>query len=48
MAGDNQRTIQELMGHKDPQMTVIYTQLSEQHKRQAIEGLDEILGQSMC
>jgi integrase len=48
MAGYNQRTIQELMGHKDPRMTVIYTQLSEQHKRQAIEGLDEILGQSMC
>jgi integrase len=44
MAGYNQRTIQELIGHKDPRMTVIYTQLSEQHKRQAVEGFDEILG----
>ena len=48
MAGYNQRPIQELMGHKDPRMTVIYTQRSEQHKRQAMEGLDEILGQGIC
>ncbi|HEX9870458.1 MAG TPA: site-specific integrase, partial [Candidatus Tectomicrobia bacterium] len=45
MAKYNARTIQELLGHKDPRMSIIYTELADPHKREAIDGLDAILGQ---
>jgi integrase len=43
MAGKDLRTIQELMRHKDPRMTIRYTHLSPGHMAQAVNDLDEIL-----
>jgi site-specific recombinase XerD len=36
MAGTNQKAMMELMGHKDPKMTLRYTHLSVENKRQAV------------
>jgi len=41
MAGVDLRTVQELMGHKDIQMTMRYAHLSGDHKRQAIAVLEQ-------
>jgi integrase len=43
MAGKDLRTIQGLMGHKNPSMTIRYTHFSPGHMAQAVNGLDEIL-----
>lgn len=40
MAGVDLRTVQELLGHKDIKMTLRYTHLSSDHKRQAIAALE--------
>ena len=39
MANTNQKAMMELMGHKDPKMTMRYTHLSMDYKRQAVENL---------
>jgi len=44
MAGQNQRTVQELLGHKTPAMTARYSHLSPEHLRNAVELLDGSLG----
>jgi len=44
MAGQNQRTVQELLGHKTPAMTARYSHLSPGHLRKAVEQLDRSLG----
>lgn len=43
MSGVDLRTVQELMGHKTIEMTLRYSHLSPDHKRQAIEVLDKKL-----
>jgi hypothetical protein len=40
MAGVDLRTVQELMGHKTIAMTLRYSHLSPDHKRKAIETLE--------
>lgn len=40
MASIDLRTVQELMGHKDIQMTLRYAHFSPDHKRAAIETLE--------
>ena len=40
MSGQNQRTVQELLGHKDPKMTMRYSHLSPEHLRSAVESLE--------
>lgn len=40
MAGENLRTIQELLGHKDIKMTMRYSHLSMAHKKNAVKKLD--------
>lgn len=40
MAGQNQRTLMELLGHKDPKMTTRYQHLSPEHLKAAVECLD--------
>lgn len=40
MAGVDLRTTQELMGHKDIDMTLRYAHLSPSHKRAAVEALE--------
>jgi len=40
MAGVDLRTVQELMGHKDIQMTLRYAHLSPDHKRAAMEAME--------
>jgi hypothetical protein len=42
MAGVNQNTMMELIGHKDPKMTLRYTHLSDEYKRQAVGRLPAI------
>jgi len=44
MAGQNQRTVQELLGHKTPAMTARYSHLSPGHLRKAVEQLDRSFG----
>jgi site-specific recombinase XerD len=44
MAGHNQRTVQELLGHKTPAMTARYSHLSPEHLRKAVEQLDRSFG----
>jgi site-specific recombinase XerD len=39
MAGNDLRTVQELMGHKTMSMTVRYAHLSAPHKRDAVQSL---------
>jgi integrase len=40
MAGVPQRTVMEILGHKDPRMTLRYQHLSPGHLRQAIQVLE--------
>ncbi len=40
MAGFNQRTIQDLLGHRDPRMSSRYTHLSHNYLSQAVKALD--------
>ncbi|HYA13864.1 MAG TPA: site-specific integrase, partial [Syntrophales bacterium] len=40
MSGENQKTIQELMRHKSPASTEIYTKLSPDHLKQASEKVN--------
>ncbi len=42
MKGQGFRTIQELLGHKDPRMTMRYTHLNEEVKRVAVEALNDL------
>jgi integrase len=42
MAGVDLRTIQELMGHKDIKMTMRYSHPTPEHKRKAVETLDQV------
>ena len=39
MANTNQKAMMELLGHKAPKMTMRYTHLSMDYKRQAVENL---------
>lgn len=41
MAGVPQRTIMEILGHRDPRMTMRYQHLSPGHLRDAIRRLDQ-------
>ena len=41
MANTNQKAMMELMGHKRPEMTMRYTHLSLDYKRQAVGNLPE-------
>ena len=41
MAGVDLRTVQELMGHKTIDMTMRYSHLSPDHKRAAMETLEQ-------
>ena len=43
MAGHQQRTLVELLGHKDPKMTVRYQHLSQEHLQVAVESLNATL-----
>ena len=43
MSGQNQRTVQELLGHKDPKMTMRYSHLSPEHLRSAVESLEAFI-----
>jgi hypothetical protein len=45
MAGVDIRTVQELMGHKTIAMTLRYSHLSPDHKRKAMEALEERFSQ---
>lgn len=40
MAGVPQRTIMEVLGHRDPRMTVRYQHLAPGHMRDAMQALD--------
>jgi len=40
MAGENIRTVQELLGHQDIKMTMRYSHLSTAHKHNAVKKLD--------
>jgi integrase len=40
MAGVPQRTVMEILGHKDPRMTLRYQHLSPDHLRKAITALE--------
>ncbi len=42
MKGWNLRTIQSLLGHKDPRMTQRYSHLSQEHLAEAVKSLDQI------
>ena len=46
MAGENLRVVQELLGHKDPKMTMRYSHLSSEHLKQAVERLDDLIPES--
>lgn len=41
MAGQNERTLVELLCHNDPKMTTRYQHLSPEHLKRAVECLDE-------
>jgi len=41
MSGVPQRSIMEILGHRDPRMTMRYQHLSPGHLRDAIQALDE-------
>jgi len=43
MAGENVRTVQTLLGHKDLRMTMRYSHLSPEHLREAVENLEKSL-----
>jgi len=42
MAGENLKTVQELLGHKDIKMTMRYSHLSVAHKQKAVNKLDSL------
>ena len=42
MRGQNQRIVQELLGHKDPKMTMRYSHLSSEHLRTAVKSLETL------
>ena len=42
MAGENLKTVQELLGHKDIKMTMRYSHLSVAHKQNAVNKLDAL------
>src|SRR5262245_32761984 len=42
MAGVSQRAVMELLGHRDPRMTVRYQHLAPGHLRDAIRALDQV------
>lgn len=42
MQGANDRTLQELLGHKTPRMVLRYAHLSPTHLWQAVEGLTKM------
>ena len=46
MANTNQKAMMELMGHKDSKMTMRYTHLSMDYKRQAVENLPKFGAES--
>src|SRR5262245_22813757 len=43
MAGVSQRTIMEILGHRDPRMTMRYQHLSPAHLRDAMTALDQAM-----
>jgi len=43
MGGENLRTVQTLLGHKDLRMTMRYSHLSPEHLREAVSRLDKSL-----
>ncbi|HMK77171.1 MAG TPA: site-specific integrase, partial [Thermodesulfobacteriota bacterium] len=43
MGGENPRTVQILLGHKDLRMTMRYSHLSPEHLREAVSILDKSL-----
>ena len=43
MGGENIRTVQTLLGHKDLRMTMRYCHLSPGHPREAVSILDKSL-----
>jgi len=43
MGGENLRTVQTLLGHKDLRMTMRYSHLSPEHLREAVSILDKSL-----
>ena len=47
MGGENLRTVQTLLGHKDLRMTMRYSQLSPEHLREAVSILDKGIGNSV-
>jgi integrase len=44
LAGHDIRTIQKLLGHKDLRMTIRYENLPTEFDREAVEGLDKLIG----
>ena len=46
MAGVPQRTVMEILGHKDPRMTLRYQHLSPDHLRSAIQALENGISES--
>jgi len=46
MSGAGLPTVQALMGHKDISMTLRYTYLSSDHKRQAVCALESLAEES--
>ncbi len=42
MKGHAQRAVQELLGHKDPKMTMHSSYLSPEHLKAAVGSLDEL------
>jgi len=46
MVGENQRVVQELLGHKDTKMTMRYSHLSLEHLKQAVERIDDLIPES--
>ena len=48
MAGVDLNTVRDLLGHKDIKMTLRYSHLSCNHKKQAVSALDRINGTDMA
>jgi len=42
-AGSDLATVKELLGHKSMDMTLRYSHLSQQHKKNAVESLERVL-----